>query len=363
MRFSNTQSIRRTHKQSYDTAQQKIHGINQSLRLVRSCANIDANATLDELGVNNNLAYATLSSVNNNKTQCNTNIQLKPSLNVSTSSLEHTAFQPPERRNSAVSTSSIQYLAANATKARQRCDSYSGPNNGNPCIPTNANQLNGNDKMQPSPSYYPQQFPHLQYKSHADKIAYVTNAVANAAPANITGNLHSPNGNTTLTSPKYGRLRNPLTVDTNVQDIYVYPALGSNGNQPQRIPLQPYHSQHIHRHSPYSVQRTHSVSNKLKAAPAHAQLTPKMYSDEEDDIAGQYATLLKLSDKPEPESSEPDCQDTDTHYTEILYRQPSIERRKPQAGDVEVPARSQGLGGYWATNENNERVWLTMDSR
>lgn len=332
--------------------------------MMRNVTGIDAAATPDELGVNNNLAFATLNSVNNNNKTQNTNIQLKASLNVSTSSLERSAFQPPERRNSVVSTSSMQYLAANATKARQRCDSYSGPNNGNACPPANANQLNGNDKMPHSPSYYPQQqFPHLQYKSHADKIAYVTNAVANAAPANITSAMHSPNGNAPLASPKYGRLRNPLTVDTTVHDPYAYPALGSAGNQPQRIPLQPYHGQHVHRHSPYSIQRTHSVPNKLKVAPAHAQLTPKMYSDEEDDIAGQYATLLTLSDKPTRPPSEPDGQDNDTHYTEILYRQPSIERRRLQASDVEVPPRSQGLGGCWTTNENNERVWLTMDSR
>lgn len=333
--------------------------------MLKNCANIEATTGPDDININNNLTFVTMNSVNNNKIQCNTSIQMKPNLNVSTSSLEHSAFQPPERRNSAVSTSSMQYLAANTTKARQRCDSYSGSNNGNLCISTNINQLNGNEKILHSPSYYPQQFPHLQYKSHADKIAYVTNAVANAAPSNNNTSIHSPNnGNSVLASPKYGRLRNPLTVDTNIQhDLYAYPALSSNGNQPNRIPLQPYHNQHVHRHSPYLVQRAHSIPNKLKSPPTHSQLTPKMYSDDEDDIAGQYATLLTLSETPKQPSSEADCQDADTHYTEILYRQPSIERRKLQATDVEVPPRSHGLGGYWTTNENNERVWNTMDNR
>lgn len=330
--------------------------------MLRNCANIEVNAGADDINANNSTSYATLNSVNNNKTQCNTNIPMRTSLNVSTTSLEHNTIQQPERRNSAVSTSSMQYLAANATKARQRCDSYSGPNNTNLGILTNSNQLNGNDKMLHSPSYYPQKFPHLHYKSHADKIAYVTNAVSNAAPSN-NNVIHSPNGNPMLASPKYGRLRNPLTVDTNMHDTFVYPALDSNGSQLHRVPLQPYHSQHAHRHSPYSVQRAHSIPSKIKALPTQSQLTPKTYSDDDDDIAGQYATLLTLSEPTKPPPTETDGHEVDTHYSEILYRQPSIERRRLQATDVEVPSRSQGLGGYWTTNENNERIWCSMENR
>lgn len=125
--------------------------------------------------------------------------------------------------------------------------------------------------------------------------------------------------------------------------------------------------QHFHRHSPYSITRTHSIPSKSKIPSSHSpQINPKHISDDEDDIAGQYATLLTLSEPTKPlKPSESENQDIDTHYTEILYRHPqSTERNQSQSKDVtEQTTKNQGLGGYWITNENNERVWYSLDNR
>lgn len=278
----------------------------------------------------------------------------------------------PERRNSAVSTGSAsQYLAANATKARPRCDSYNGQTSSvqNYTIANTDNLLHS-----PSYSYQQQvQIPHLHYKSHADKIAYVTNAVANAAPAN---NLNSSNGNgNMMASPKYGRLK-PLTVDTSINESYYYPPSGSANHQHrshfQQHYTQQHQHQHQHRHSPYTTNRTHLTPTKVKHPTPHVHVSTKSaISDDEDDIAGQYATLLTLSEQPNKQRSlqqDTENLESDTHYTEILCRKPSAplpltERNQFQTKDVNVQNKNIGLGGYWTTNENNERVWLSVDNR
>lgn len=343
--------------------------------MLKSCASIESSIIRDDTNINNNIGMSTMCHMSlsgnskNNNSNTNSNIQLKSSnLNTSNSSIEPIS-NTSERRNSAVSTGSAQYLATNnSTKMRSRCDSYSGQSSGLQPFTSNTNK-NCNEKMLHSPSYYQQQFPHLHYKSHADKVVYVTNAVANAAPAN-NSNSHSPNGNAMILSPKYGRLRKPLTVDTSVNEAYYYPAASSNGNHQHRASLQQYYTQqhqHFHRHSPYSITRTHSIPSKNKISSSQSpHINPKQISDDEDDIAGQYATLLTLSEPSKPlKQSECENQDIDTHYTEILYRQPqSSERNQFQLKDAtELTPKIQGLGGYWITNENNERVWYSVDNR
>lgn len=364
------QSIRRAHRQNYEVAQQKLQSINQTLSIIRS----RANAERDDINHNTNSGYATINNVINGSKNHSNDIKLKQHLNVSSLSLENNNIMP-ERRNSAVSTGSAsQYLASNASKSRPRCDSYSGQTSNIQCYITAT--TSSNDKLKHSPTYsYQQQaqFPHLHYKSHADKVAYVTNAVANAAPANNLS-TSSNNGNS-LASPKYGRLK-PLTVDTSLNESYYYPPSGSANHQHRTHFQQHYTQQHQHqhqhqRHSPYTTTRTHLRPPKVKHSLSHQHNNAKTQaSDDEDDIAGQYATLLTLSEPSEQSIMHQDAEnlETDTHYTEILCRKPSAplpltERNHFQAKDVNVHAKNQGLGGHWTTNENNERVWLSTDNR
>ncbi|XP_031626771.1 hybrid signal transduction histidine kinase M [Contarinia nasturtii] len=367
-----TKSIRRAHRQNYEVAQQKIQSINQTLSFIRSRANAESINSRDDINLNNNLGYATINNVINGSKNHRNDIKSKQHLNVSSISLENNNIMS-ERRNSAVSTGSAsQYLAANALKSRPRCDSYGGQTSNVQNYATATTTKS--DKMLHSPTYaYQQQvqIPHLHYKSHADKIAYVTNAVANAAP---NANPNANNNGNAMASPKYGRLK-PLTVDTgSINESYYYPPSGSANHQ-HRSHFQQHYTQHQHqhRHSPYTTSRAHLTPTKVKHTPSqhlHINTKPPISDDEEDDIAGQYATLLTLSDQLKPGSVHQDIenQDTDTHYTEILCRKPSAplpltERNQFQTKDVNVVTKSQGLGGYWTTNENNERVWLSVDNR
>lgn len=385
--LSHFQSIRRAHRQNYEVAQQKLQSINQTLSILRSRANTDSITSRDDINHNTNMGYATLNNVINGSKNHSNDIKLKQHLTVSSISLENNNLMP-ERRNSAISTGSAsQYLASHLSKARPRCDSYSGQTSNiqsyaNTVITPTTTTIN-NDKIHHSPTYSYQhqvQIPHLHYKSHADKIAYVTNAVANAAPANNMS-ISNNNGNS-LASPKYGRLK-PLTVDTSINESYYYPPSGSVNHQ-HRSQFQQHYTQqhqhqhqHQHRHSPYTTGRTHLTPAKVKHSSSHQHIptntntnTSTLASDDEDDIAGQYATLLTLSDQSKQSSLHQDTEnlETETHYTEILCRKPSAplpltERNHFHAKDVNVATKNQGLGGHWATNENNERVWLSVDNR
>lgn len=374
------QSIRRAHRQNYEVAQQKLQSIDQTLSIIRSRSITDSITNRDDINHNNNLAYSTMNNViNGSKTHSN-DIKLKPNLNISSISLENNNIVP-ERRNSAVSTgSATQYLATNAAikSSRPRCDSYNGQST--TVQGYTASTSGSSDKVLHSPTYSYQhqaQIPHLHYKSHADKIAYVTNAVSNAAPANNIGTI-SGNANA-MASPKYGRLK-PLTVDTGINESYYYPPSGSANHQHrshfQQHYTQQHQHQHQHRHSPYTTSRTsHLTPTKVKPSVSSSSshqhaATNSLTSDDEDDIAGQYATLLTLSDQPKPSSMHPENEilESETHYTEILCRKPSapqplIDRNHFQTKDANVVSKSHGLGGCWTTNENNERVWLSIDNR
>lgn len=348
-------------------AQLKLLSINQTLGSLRSRTNAEPITNRDDINLNNNYGYATLNNViNGNKND----LKLKQNLNVSSLSLENNNIITPERRNSAVSTgSATQYLASNSSKMRPRCDSYGGQSS----VQNYTTASISSEKLMHSPTYsYQQQIPipHLHYKSHADKVAYVTNAVANAA-ANATPLISLNNNGNAMPSPKYGRLK-PLTVDTSINESYYYPPSGSANHQHRTHFQQPHYTQHQHqhRHSPYTTSRSHLTPTKVKHSISHLHVTTKpAISDDEDDIAGQYATLLTLSEQPKHSMhQDTDNQESDTHYSEILCRKPSAplpltERNHFQAKDSNGATKSQGLGGYWTTNENNERVWLSVDNR
>lgn len=333
----------------------------------------------DSINANNNIGYAAMninSVINGNNSYGNQDVKLKQNLNISSTSLDNSnGIQ--ERRNSAVSTGSAsQYLTGYSQKYRQRCDSYGGQSTHGHSTSFNNNNIdNSTDNSMHSPNYYQhQQIPHLHYKSHADKVAYVTKAVANAAAANNNNNNSVSNSSTSsmMPSPKYGRLR-PLTVDTNTNESYYYPPSGSANHQ-HRTHFQQFYTQqhsHQHRHSPYTVHRGQVTPTTSRNMSIHSQIDVNTgNTDDEDDIAGQYATLLTLSDqnKFSPSHQDIDSQDTETHYSEVLAPKqsapsPLIDRSQIQSTskDADIPAKSQGLGGYWTTNENMERIWCSSN--
>lgn len=273
----------------------------------------------------------------------------------------------PERRNSTISNSSSQL------KVRTRCDSYSG-------MTSCAAQSNGN--LSPSTmaggSYYMPH--HLHYTNHnhlAEKVVYVTNAVA-AAAAEAKNSANA-------SSPKYGRLRNPLTVDTS--DKYHYPSAGSAGTisyqqrQSQPPPLS-YQHQSMHGHSPYLSKLNITRNNFTSKSSTSIGYTSDDNGDDDDDIAGQYATLLTLSQQPSvhneynypvtsnyPTTADgADSPEPETHYSVIKKPSPAtlpINSAAAAANTVTYDhlPKHQGLGGYWTTSENNERVWCSIDNR
>lgn len=317
------QSIRRAHRQNYEAAQQKLMGINQNLSMLKKRPNID-----------------TADSVNNN-------------------------MIVPERRNSTISNSSSQL------KVRKRCDSYSG-------LITCGAPSNGNLSPSAGGSYYMPQ--HLHYSNHnhlAEKVVYVTNAVA-AAAAEAKNNANA-------SSPKYGRLRNPLTVDTS--DKFHYPSAGSAGTisyqqrQSQPPPLS-YQHQTMHGHSPYTNKLNFTRNNfASKSSPSIGNASDDNGdgNDDDDDIAGQYATLLTLTQQPSVhnEYNYPtangnasmadgaDSPEPETHYSVIKKPSSAIlpSEATPSNADAYGQLPKQGLGGYWTTSENNERVWCSIDNR
>lgn len=294
---------------------------------------------------------------------------LKKRPNIDTSdSINNNNMMMPERRSSTISNSSSQL------KVRTRCDSYSGMNS---CTA----QSNGNlspSTMAGSSYYMPQ---HLHYSNHnhlAEKVVYVTNAVAAAA-------AEAKNSANSASSPKYGRLRNPLTVDTS--DKYHYPSAGSAGtiSYPQRQSQPPplsYQHQAMHGNSPYLNKLSFTRNNftsKSSTSIGNTSDDNGDGNDDDDDIAGQYATLLTLTQQPtvHNEFNYPIANDTtmvddadspepETHYSVI--KKPSTATLPSQSTTTNTDSyehlpKHQGLGGYWTTSENNERIWCSLDNR
>lgn len=296
---------------------------------------------------------------------------LKKRPNIDTSdSINNNNMIMPERRNSTISNGSSQL------KIRTRCDSYSG-------MSSCAAQSNGNlspSHMAGSSYYMPQ---HLHYSNHnhlAEKVVYVTNAVA-AAAAEAKNSANA-------SSPKYGRLRNPLTVDTS--DKFHYPSAGSAGTISYQLrQLQPpplsYQHQTMHGHSPYPNKlhfTRNNFTSKSSTSIGNASDDNGDPNDDDDDIAGQYATLLTLTQQPsvhneynypiannnkQTMADGAESPELETHYSVI--KKPSSSATLPSESTTtntesydHLP-KHQGLGGYWTTSENNERIWCSIDNR
>lgn len=255
----------------------------------------------------------------------------------------------PERRNSVISNSSSQHLAS-SQRSRSRCDSYSG---------AGASSEYGNNstgKQSPSPSsvssYY---HSHLHFSGHnqlADKVMYLTNAVSNAAAAAAsTSAMHSP---------KYNRLKNQLSVDTSG---------GSEILHYNDYMAQPQMKMGQYQQQQYSPRPSSSASGLTVAIDDD--------DDDDDDLAGQYATLMSISGQspmdyiyqpmmPAPLSAAPltptSAFEPGSHYSVIGERSSMREKRSTGECDGEH-MQSQGLGGYWMTLDNNERIWCSLDNK
>lgn len=362
------QSIRRTHRQNYEAAQQKLQRINQRLSMLKKRPNTEVQ---DEINMNYNKYNNTNINSNtvSNYSPNNNNINLNHS-NISGGSKFSNANNinnnnngnQMERRNSTISSGSSSQQTS--YKPRSRCDSYSG-------IGIDYSSHSG--KLSPSnatPPYYTIH-PTAIYSSHnhlADKVAYVTNAVAAAAAAAAANFSGASTSDIQIiqkmtVSPKYGRLRNPLTVDTNSNHIHIVQQV----SQTQK--LSSVHSPHQNRfYLAHNVPQTMHLDD----------------DSDDDDIAGQYATLLTVT-SPSTDYNSSHKQLAGHQQQSTLSRHPSMSApdNEPQYSvimsrgsrasnknldnetqlDNEIVPQSQGLGGYWMTLENNERVWCTLDNK
>lgn len=361
------QSIRRAHKQNFDTAQQKLLSIKRSLSMLKKRPNIE---TTDDINIH--YSKFSQSNINNNSVNfstLNNNVGGKfASSNANFINNNIAAMSAAERRNSNISSSSgsTQYQS----KPRSRCDSYGGQSSVS--------------RISPTPSaasgYYQH---HLHYSNHnhlADRIAFVTNAVAAAAAEAKSHAIH--------VSPKHGRFRKPLTVDTTDQVYYpmsagsagtnLYPAQQHRHSQlppPPPPPPHSYHSQTLHAHSPYLPPKTFH----MHVAPSTSDGKPNRDEDDDDDIAGQYATLLTLQpsgndakyqpQKPYACSEIDDADDLDdemegdTHYSVIESRKPKPANAGDAGTSHERHYQKNQIAGQWIVQESSDPAGYTLDNR
>lgn len=354
------------HKQNFEAAQQKLQAINKNLSMLKKRPNTEftTTSTSDDINMGYHHKYSNHSNNNNNYVQntsgysssnnnnsmhsnisnnkyTNSNqshsISSSKSNNINNNNNNNnhnvSSHSLSERRNSIISTSSSQHLAS---KSRPRCDSYGG-------VGASSDYGNGSTgKQSPAPSTT---MSYLHYNSHsqlADKVVYVTNAVSNAAAA----------ANSIALVSKYGRPKTSLSVDTATGDDML--RYGDYMAQPQ----QKIGQQYPHAHGQYSPQDF----------PANSKLPPDDIDDDDDDLAGQYATLMintqqmdYLYQPMQPAPMTPGGYEPDSHYSIIGER--SSMREKRVSGDSGELVQSQGLGGYWITLDNNERIWCSLDNR
>lgn len=229
------------------------------------------NSNANYTAANNNLVHSSNISnskfTNNNQNLNNINNNINNNTNNNNNNNNHVAT---ERRNSIISTSSSQHLSS---KSRPRCDSYGGAGT------SSEYGNNSTGKLSPSPSTISYYHSHLHYNSHnhlADKVMYLTNAVSNAAAA--------ANSNT-MSSPKYGRLKSQLSVDTSGGDVNHYPDYVA---QPQQKMGQYQQGQQF---SPRDYAPSCSgISGNVVVVDVDDD-----DDDDDDDLAGQYATLMTIN--------------------------------------------------------------------
>lgn len=175
-------------------------------------------------------------------------------------------------------------------------------------------------------------------------MVYLTNAVSNAAAAA---------NSSALASPKYGRLKKPLSVDTSSAELHHYVGYMP---QPQTKAAQYQHGQQF---SPREFATGSSLGNMVVLDD----------DDDDDDLAGQYATLMTLNNQPmdyiyqpmQPAPMTPSYE-AGSHYS-IIGERSSLREARTSGEQEGEQIQSQGLGGYWITLDNNEKIWCSLDNR
>lgn len=345
------QSTRRAHRHNYEAAQQKLTSINQSLKVLKKRPNIE---TTDDININ----YSKFSqnAVNNNtinfSTLNNSNAKFASNNNLNNINNNIATTSTSERRNSTISNSSNS-TQPQSMKSRSRCDSYGGHSS--------------NGRISPTPSNLSGFYHH---NNLADRIAFVTNAVSAAAA--------EAKNNANLMSPKHGRLRKPLTIDTSESNFYPMSA-GSAGSHhilprhsQQLPPPPPPHSyQSLHSHSPYLPPKSFQIQNSIGSKENRVPV-PIEDDDDDDDITGQYATLLTLKTSPnnakyqpqKPVMSPDDDDDEDDEDNDADPHYCVIESRKPKPSiEVSTLTHERHTMKVWNANDNGERTSYTLDNR
>lgn len=201
---------------------------------------------------------------------------------------------------------------------------------------------------------------------------YLTNAVSNAAAAAAAAATTS----NIMHSPKYNRMKNQLTIDITTSasgsEILNYADYMA---QPQ-MKIGQYQQQQ-QQQSKYSPRPSSSASGMTMGdgADIDADIDNMIDDIDDDDLAGQYATLMSVTGKspmdyiyqpmmpaPLPPMTPTSTFEPDSHYSVIGERSSMREKRSTGEQDGDQMT-SQGLGGYWMTLDNNERIWCALDNK
>lgn len=331
---SQNKSIRRTHKQNYEAAQQKITSIDQNLNLMqkRQQHQHPKKVTQDDINLHKNNTRALKNNLlvqtgNSQTLNCNTSLMYMERRNSMKSISSNNTFIIHTSPGSSEAMSPLRTSQNALTTIRTRHDSFSNNNHIEPQqSPTlshysiQSHQLQQqiryqkNMKIKPDQSYSPNHNPQYHhYHTHNQ---------------NYSGSPHE--------SPQQQHLQNYIQRLHNTNYQY------SNQMQhhPQQMAMSPsqiHYAQDLlltttvhpnnshHQYQSHRISQSHNYSDDMKEN-NHQQL-----------LLQHQIRLQKIANQQQQQNLSPQSQ--------VI-----VERHIP----IQV---QQGLGGYWTLNENNERVW------
>jgi hypothetical protein len=325
---SQTKSIRRTHKQNYEAAQQKLLSIDQNLTLMKNRQlhqqsakkitqdDINLHKNANRLLIKNNL----LAQAGNAQTlNCNSSLmymERRNSMKSTTSSLGSSntfiVQSPPNHPDSFTTPKMIQHQSI-----RTRHDSFS-----------NNSHFEYESQHSPTPSHYSiqsSQQHHQQqlYLQHQQMLRY-QKSLKIKADQNYSSNHYHHNHsqiypNSNESPQQYAHRLHALNmqqapqqmVGSPLQTHYAQDLLLTAANSPQNSPYRSeIHQSHSMRHTSYS--------DELKE--------------------NNHQMIMQ--------------QQIRYHRTSNVEHVRQLPQIQPQRN-----IQQQGLGGYWALDENNEKVW------
>lgn len=291
-----SKSIRRTHKLTYDTSQQKISHINESINVIQRQHSVRplSQDDIDLHRSDNRYVKNTLAMVGNNMK----NLQL---LNVNNVSMS-------ERRNSMKSTTSSNsfIVQASPSSASSLTSLKTLPNNGSMASPRLRNDTGTR----------------FDYDFHQK----------NESPTPSNFSLQSPpivSHQLPLCSQSLKNIKiNTDNHSISSQEYYAF------ANQQNNFANQFAHQPHI---SPVSRQMHPNSENKF------IHRLHSFHQQYELDMQQKRLMVAK------------EALQEDIRIRQAVHKAQTMNTHSP---NHYTPAHSAGLGGYWTINENNQRTWI-----